>query len=572
MTSLAPATMPHANPKPRFNLSFRQRNWLLTLNLLVGLGGVAVIADGWWLVAAVASTLLSLGLLWSQTGNDPALKQLVELLRAANGEQVDLSRDAVVSDGGPYAELCNEYNRFLVRMRQLIESFQQHNLSVGLASASGRVLAEQAAARAARQEEVSALVFTSSDQTSTAVQEVSQRASGISAMTTRNLEVARHSQQELREVSQQIAGITELMESFKGKIEQLQASSAQIGNILITVQNFAAQTNMLALNAAIEAARAGEQGRGFAVVADEVRGLASKVGVAADQIQTMVQDISEAVAGADEGTQTMIERSARAGRAISSSSSHFAEMVEDFQSANDDLLMVSSALEQLSASNRESHEHSTEIRNLGLQIREGMNTSFSQADRLRDGTNDVLKQLCNFRLGNGLLEQVTDHLMARRRVLEQRLEQLADSGVDLWDQNYRPIPDTNPPKHSVSWARAFQQATQSLLDEWSTGIDGLIYCVPVNDRGYLPAARTESSQPPTGDPRIDAVKSNFMRFATTHPSELQNMQTCTHVNLGTFTLSGVVIFVVYVPLYIHGRKWGVLSAGIAPAGLGVSTA
>ena len=78
-------------------------------------------------------------------------------------------------------------------------------------------------------------------------------------------------------------------------MDEINASSKKIADIIGVIDGIAFQTNILALNAAVEAARAGENGRGFAVVAGEVRSLAQRSAQAAREIKTLIATSVERV-------------------------------------------------------------------------------------------------------------------------------------------------------------------------------------------------------------------------------------------------------------------------------------
>ena len=93
--------------------------------------------------------------------------------------------------------------------------------------------------------------------------------------------------------------VDHILHDFKSEFEMVKEETG-------TIDNISSQTNLLALNASIEAARAGEAGKGFAVVADEIRQLADSSRETANNIQTINEQVIDAVQGLVKSSEKII--------------------------------------------------------------------------------------------------------------------------------------------------------------------------------------------------------------------------------------------------------------------------
>ena len=170
-------------------------------------------------------------------------------------------------------------------------------------------------------------------------------------------------------------------------MQEINASSKQISDIIGTIDGIAFQTNILALNAAVEAARAGEQGRGFAVVASEVRSLAQRSAQAAREIKTLIT--------------SSVEKVESGARVVNGAGDTMHELVDNAERMNGLLSEISTAASEQSTGVAQVGAAVHQLDEMTQQNAALVEQTAAAASSLRDQALNLATEVARFRLPAG---------------------------------------------------------------------------------------------------------------------------------------------------------------------------
>ncbi len=241
-------------------------------------------------------------------------------------------------------------------------------------------------------------------------------------------------------------------------------------------------------------------------------------------------------------------------------------MVQDFESTHSDLELISSGLEELSATNREVNERTAEIGRLGQVIHADMSNSERQSAVLREATETTLSQLSTLSLGHSRFDEILNRMRQRRDTMSGIFDELVKQGVNVFDRDYREVPNTTPKKYTVTYIAPLRERTQDLIDQWRKEVPGTAYCVFADAKGYLAVHHREMSQPMTGDPDKDLRFSRQERFYASTETELRRLQSEREFLLQTYLRdNGDVLVDFSMPIFVGEKYWGALAWGLLPS-------
>jgi methyl-accepting chemotaxis protein len=494
------------------------------------------------------------------------INSMIEVLRAVKDKDGDISATLPVQTHDEIARMAESYNDFSASLKQMIADTRQRSVRVSLSASQLQKVVLAAKGSAEEQVSKAQAVFQASQESTTAIEGIAAHTQSISERNSHNLAEVRDSSAELVRVSEQVATIETQVKEFQQVVEQLAENSASIISILSLVQGFSEQTNLLALNASIEAARAGEAGRGFAVVADEVRTLSQKVNTATGEIDSKINTMVSLVESTRSGAEVIMQNVSDTDGFISATSARFGTMVNDFEVLNSQLGEISAAIEELSYTNRHSHEQVSDITRLADSIRQEMEVSSQHSRELDGATEEMQELLSRFTIGYGGFEQIITEAKDWARLVEAELEGLAAQGINLFDTHYiRTNKGQLPEKYDTGYTDAYDARLRPLFDRCITENDAFMVAAGFDLNGYCPANNTKVSQPLTGEFEVDNALSRHRRIFAGTRAEIQRASHDSPFLLQTFIRdTGEILNSLSVPLYINGRRWGSFCVAFTP--------
>ena len=484
----------------------------------------------------------------------------------------DLSRRPVAATEQELAALDGQARQVLEFLRDMALAWERGSTKVGLAAARGyfspsasvQVFRE----RQAEQEVLIQRVGEGVGQVVDAAHAVEHNIAGAAERAHQIFEVCESRQRDVGGAREQFQILSDETSRNAQQLDRIGEHAQGVTQVLQVIRDIAGQTNLLALNAAIEAARAGEAGRGFAVVADEVRRLATKVAQTVVTAGESIEAIEASVAVARQVSRTL-------GEAVQRSSGQMGGVVQGFA--------------DIRAGIEANQEVFGEIRRLSLSAREAVGALSESFERMASGVRQANEQgiqgaqemsaqlLETLNQNKGLLEATLDFdtgselSVASRaaadgareigRALQQALAEGAISPEALFDEQYVPIPGSQPPKFRTRASDLFKQRVQPLLDRTLGRSPTLRFAFAVDRNGYTPTHNTIYDQPLTGDPQKDLVGNRAMRMFN-DAAGLEAASNTKPIHLMIYARdTGEVLRELDVPILVGERQWGNLRVG-----------
>ncbi|AOY86977.1 chemotaxis protein [Marinobacter salinus] len=535
--------------------------------ILLGVAIAVIVAVAGFLVAPLlglepASLLIGLIVGLALAGGYLIVRVLEPVERGIKG-----LNDGSLPDDHPLQKQCAGLLSDARAGRALVQTLAGSADQNAISAAQVSFAADQLKLRLDRQVEETAQMADYAGQITETVRESSEQAKEASAMAHQASETSGEGRQALIEAIESVRQVHQQSGENLRLIQELSEKSNKIQGVTTTIQSIAEQTNLLALNAAIEAARAGDQGRGFAVVADEVRQLAGRTAHATGEVAETLQEIRS-------DTTLIVSRIEDLARSVEeglTSVESVGERLDQIRDQSDRVQQQVARIAEIDQNNEQSLEQVfSAIETVRDQISESDSSVASLAEQAATLMELAEKANASFALNSeasyhrAFFDQAKSGAEQIGALFEQAIQDGKLSESALFDKKREPIPNTHPPKYSSAFDRFTDQHLPAVQEQVKNAHEAMVFAAACAPDGYIPTHNRDFAHAPTGDPKVDLVKSRSKRLFNDRTgircgSHTQDMLLQTYRRD-----TGEIMHDLSVPIYVNGKHWGGFRLGYRP--------
>lgn len=468
---------------------------------------------------------------------DRTIALLGDALADSSKSVNDLSSEFVLPESSPVKGISKLMAERDSKVREMVFRVRRGTLSAACQAAGLANDLRDTAKLAEEQRVLAEQVFSASETSRSAVDSARRNAVDLDEATSRHIDSARSSLQELLDSARSVDDIERRLAEFDMTVEHLEQHSAEIGKVVEMISRISDQTNLLALNASIEAARAGESGRGFAVVADEVRSLAEQVKQATGEIAGNVGQM-DALVGNTRAESTVIHNHIQdTAGAVRRASSRFEGMVAEFVAMGKQIAQASEAIRSVGASNSEIFSQVSRIHESCDEVSRRMLEGERNVAKVAQANERIQEVASSFRVGSDRLENIVAALGKYR---DQCAVDMAASAPRRRDDDQDLLPGN---------ARAGMSGAPSIsLPTLSREMPGLDYVFIAARDGEV--AASQGAFRGSDELAIRAASSERSMLLQTYCGS-----------------DGAIYFDVAMPVSLGQRHWGAVRAGFPAAAI-----
>ncbi|MDC8831817.1 methyl-accepting chemotaxis protein [Alteromonas gilva] len=372
-------------------------------------------------------------------------------------------------------------------------------------------------------------------------------------------DMTQRSRKLLADILRQQENLIQQISDSKSMLESLRSSAESIGSITTTINQLADQTNMLALNAAIEAARAGDQGRGFAVVADEVRDLAKKTTDATQGIDAVLNEINTY----SQNSVQAIERVSAAGEEMSQMINESSNLIKSASEASSiaasSMAVMKDTVDMHGEANLGIGANTSDLNDNTKYLEHELSDVSEKVLSLSHQTEDIFRQLQVFELDNrnAHVQRIAQDAASRiGQLFENAIRDGGISEQQLFDFQYKPVPNTNPQKFTTQFDQFTDKQLPGIQEPILQENSFIVYAGAVDKNGYFPTHNKKFSHAMTGDYDVDLAKSRTKRIFDDYTGSRCGKNTESFL-LQTYKRdTGEVMHDLSAPIFVNNRHWG----------------